>query len=152
MSFGVRTAENIYQSVLDDLSQAILAGDTRTCLRCVSLPYTVVTGTETFTTRTTSELSAKFRRYHEELRDKGVTSYRREVTEARYLTGTLLVGAHDTFVYRDDRLLVPKYRSTFKMIFDVAVWRITEASVARNDAIWPFVLPASEHTTSNIHT
>jgi hypothetical protein len=130
----------IYQNVLDRLSDAALHGDTDVFRRHICLPFTVTTQSGTFVTRTCEDLFASFQVFTEMLKSQGTTDYIRLAREATDVGPGLIEGVHYTHALRDGFRVIAPYASRMVIRREQDVWRVTEATHALANP-WPLGLP-----------
>lgn len=132
---------DIYQTMLDFVSDAVLRGDVEQYLSAVTLPYTIHTETKRFDLSTSDALSATLLCVSGGFRRQGVTDYLRLGREARYVTRHRIEGTHYTHIMRGSERIAPPYVASQTLVFDGSGWRFCEARYAiLNDAL-PFTFP-----------
>jgi hypothetical protein len=130
----------IYQDVLDLLSDAALNGDTDVFRRYICLPFTVTTQSGTFVTRTCEDLFTSFRVFTDMLKSQGTTDYIRLARDARFVGPGLIEGVHYTHALRDGFRVMAPYASRMVIRREGDLWRVTDATHAVADR-WPLDQP-----------
>lgn len=131
----------IYQTMLDFVSGAVLRGDLARYLSAVILPYTIHTESARFELARAEDLAATFLSASGELRHNGVTDYIRLGREARYVSRRQIEGTHYTHLMRGTTRIAPPYVASQTLVSDGAVWRFSAARYAIANDRLPLGLP-----------
>ncbi|MCB2127445.1 MAG: hypothetical protein H6897_08715 [Rhodobacteraceae bacterium] len=132
---------DIYQTMLDFVSDAVLRGDVEQYLSAIALPYTIHTEAKRFDLTGADDLRATLICVSGGFRRQGITDYLRLSREARYVTRRRIEGIHYTHIMRGIERIAPPYAASQTLVFDGSVWRFCEARYAiLNDAL-PIVFP-----------
>ncbi|WP_413875113.1 hypothetical protein [Albidovulum sp.] len=134
---------DIYQAMLDFVSDAVIRGDVEQYLSAVTTPYTIHTETKRFDLTTTDDLRATLLCVSGGFRRQGVTDYIRLARRADYVTRHRISGTHYTHIIRDAERVAPSYVASQTLLSDGTFWRFCEARYAIvNDAL-PFTFPTA---------
>lgn len=141
---------DIYQAMLDFVSDAVLRGDVERYLSAVTAPYTIHTETKRFDLADTVGLRATLECVSGGFRRQGVTDYIRLARKAAYVTRHRITGTHYTHIIRNAERIAPPYAASQTLVFDGAHWRFCEARYAIvNDAL-PFTFPVAGQTPDRL--
>ena len=133
----------IYQDVLDRLSDAALYGDTRVLHDYIRLPFTFSTEMHTFTLTTEAELDAYCLSFTETLQAMGATDYIRIAREAHYVTRDRIEGFHYSHTIRNGHRLFAPFCSRHVVERGPERWQVTRAAVAIANDHWEIRMPAT---------
>jgi len=138
---GMVNPRDIYQTMLDFVSDAVLSGNVDQYLSAVTTPYTIHTETKRFDMTEAEDLRATFDCLSRGYRRQGVTDYVRLAREANYVTRHRIVGTHYTHIMRDAERIAPPYVASQTLLFDGEVWRFSEARYAISNGALPIAFP-----------
>ncbi|MCY4180762.1 MAG: hypothetical protein OXD48_10925, partial [Litoreibacter sp.] len=119
-------AREIYQSVLDMMTDALMANDEPVLMSGVVYPFRVSTIEEEFIIESALdwlECTSLFRKY---LLAQGVNHYIRLVTDAEFLSENYIRGSHITHTMRNANVVVPPYENRVALTRVDGVWRFSE--------------------------
>jgi len=135
-------AKRIYQDILDTMSTALLARDSRTWHAHIMTPHIMATSDGRAIHETTDQVVRGMENFADSLDRIGVTEIRRECETARLTDPATIVGYHTTWMTRGDGTSLPSYHS--KMVLQKLGdnWRIskTHSAIGLSDKGWS-VLP-----------
>ena len=130
-------ALEIYQSALDAVSQAVLAGDFDGYAARIDLPYLVHTETARHLVTTRESLRPTFMALHDTLRSQGVTHYERVAREAEYVDRDRIEGWHHTHLISHGERLNCPHASRQAIVRRGATWLFSEAHYRIASDRWP---------------
>lgn len=134
---------DIYQTMLDFVSDAVIRGDVEQYLSAVTTPYTIHTETKRFDLTETRALRATLECVSGGFRRQGVTDYIRLARAANYVSRNRITGTHYTHIMRNAERIAPPYAASQTLVSDGTFWRFCEARYAiANDAL-PFNFPVA---------
>jgi len=136
-----RSAQEIYQEVLDALTQAVVDIDIDVAVRRLQIPHLMVTSTARMDIQTEAELSQVLTTFGISLRELGVTEYVRTAHDCEFLSEGVIQGYHTSYFRRDGQDVVPPYPSMCRMERIDGDWLLTEAQNAINNSRWPILMP-----------
>lgn len=104
-------ARKIYQTNLDLVSAALLAGDLGEMLRHIAVPNMMSTRDTEIVMSSPEELDMVMQDFRSQLLARGMQSFRRVCTEARFVAGTtdMVAGIHRTEVLGPKGVVMPPY-------------------------------------------
>jgi hypothetical protein len=117
----------IYQTALNVVSQAVLAGDFDTYAAMIDLPYLVHTATADLLVQTRESLRPTFDALSQGLRVRGVTHYERVARAADYVARDRIEGWHHTHILIDGEPLAYPHVSRHRLVRRDAGWLFSEA-------------------------
>lgn len=135
------SAMAIYQSFLDDMSEALLKHDADTFLRRIFLPHTIQTETDRIDLDTTEAVRVNFFGFANALAAQKVDAYNRLARAAEFETETRIVGEHESFMTSHGTLVVPKFANTAVLEFRDGIWGSTQSRHLARFVSWPDILP-----------
>lgn len=128
----------IYQTALNLVSQAVLAGDFDAYAAMIDLPYLVHTATADLLVSTREALRPTFEALSQGLRARGVTHYERVARAADYVARDRIEGWHHTHILIDGEPLAYPHVSGHKLVRRGDNWLFSEANYATITASrWP---------------
>ncbi len=128
----------LYQTALDAVSAAVLAGDFAAYLAMLDLPYLVRMADGDVVLTRPQELEPTFRALSQGLARRGVTHYERVAREAQFQRADRIIGRHFThMIAGTDRIAPPHAASAALVRREDGRWRFTEASYPFPRADWP---------------
>lgn len=136
-----RTAQRIYQDVLNQINDAILSDDFDLLLQHVALPHILVTSTARLVLDTEQELREMFTALVHSIQSLGLTSYRRTAHECNFVGDTVIHGHHTSHFIRDGSMVFPSYPSMCKLELRGGHWMVVEAQNAIENNTWPILVP-----------
>lgn len=138
-------AKALYQNHLDVMADALMAQDFKGFRRCISLPHRLTTESDMIETTTEAEMQAMMHKFAALYQGYGLTDFVRNVTSARFVGPTEIVGTHDSHLMRDGKRLVPPYPNRLRLVRSPdGLWRETHSANAlqntgENFNSWPRV-------------
>lgn len=127
----------IYQTALDTVSAAVLAGDFDRYAAQIDLPYLIHTETAQLLVGTVDDLRPTFRTLFEGLRRRGITHYERLAREADYVARDRIEGWHHTHLIVDGCSIAYPKVSRHAIVRRGDRWRFSEAHYAIKADRWP---------------
>jgi hypothetical protein len=127
----------IYQSALNTVSEAVLAGDFDRYAAMIDLPYLVFTTTARLLVTTREDLRPTFQALHEALQEEGVTHYERVARAADYVQRDRIEGWHHTHLISDGERVNSPHVSRHAIVRRGDVWLFSEAHYAIKADSWP---------------
>ncbi|HLQ17690.1 MAG TPA: hypothetical protein VK146_01825 [Tabrizicola sp.] len=97
----------IYQSALNKVSAAVLAGDFAAFLTSFDLPYLLHTDSDRLLASTADDLHDEFQALHQLLKFRGVTHYERVARRADYVDRKRIEGLHYTHQIKNGSHVAP---------------------------------------------
>ncbi len=135
------SATDIYQELLDILSDALLEGDFEKFLPHIMLPHVMQTLSGTLTMENEEELRRSFQGYSDSLKAHKVTNYIRLVDHAEFDGPDRISGEHTTHILHNANHLVPPYPNRFVFERQGGVWRVAASVNAIANVTWPVLMP-----------
>lgn len=136
-----RSAQQIYQEVLDRLTASILSFNPEMIERHMALPHNIVTLSARHVLHTKEELHEVFASYGLSLRSLGLSSYRRIAHECEFLSEGVIQGHHTNHFEKDGQDIIQSYSSMSRMELQGEDWKITEVQSAIENSSWPMLVP-----------
>lgn len=127
----------IYQTALNIVSDAVLAGQFDRYAEMIDLPYLVHTDTSRLLVARREDLRPTFDAVHGSLLDHGVTHYERVAREAEYVDRGRIDGWHHTHLIANGERLKHPHASRHILVLRDGVWRFSEAHYAIRADRWP---------------
>ena len=127
----------IYQTALNQVSEAVLTGNFDRYAAMIDLPYLVHTETARLLVSLREELRPTFDALHETLRAQGVTHYERVARAADYVDRGRIEGWHHTHLIAGGERLNYPHVSRHTLVLRDAGWRFSEAHYAIQVDRWP---------------
>jgi len=134
---------DIYQTMLDVVSDAVMRGDVDLYLTAVTLPYAIHTETKRFDLTSTEAQRATLLCVSGGFRRQGVTDYVRLGRAARYVSRHRIEGTHYSHIMRGTERIAAPYAASQTLVFDGTAWRFCEARYAVNSDEWPVAFPVT---------
>jgi hypothetical protein len=136
----------IYQTALNSVSEAVLAGDFDRYAAMIDLPYLVFTTTARLLVTTREDLRPTFQALHEALQEEGVTHYERVARAADYVQRDRIEGWHHTHLISDGERVNSPHVSRHAIVFSEAHYAIKADSwpVTKETLLDQFGLTLSE--------
>ncbi|WP_368186697.1 hypothetical protein [Aestuariibius sp. HNIBRBA575] len=139
----MKTAEEIYQSVLDGTRTPLLEGNFQAFRRFIALPHSISTRMGTVTMHTEKHLESTFQTFHTSLKDQRVTDYIRTTIWAKFVNDTLIQGAHSCLMISGSTEVAPAYGNEMSLEFDGETWRVASSVSSVANIQWPTIAPVS---------
>jgi len=127
----------LYQTRLDAVSAAVLAGDLSAYLACIDFPYLVHTTKAVFILATPEELAPTFHSLHQTLAQRGVTHFERVAREAQLVRPDRIEGQHFTHMISNGERIIPPHPSRQVLVRRGDTWLFSEAGYPLQTADWP---------------
>ena len=127
----------IYQTALNQVSEAVLTGNFDRYAAMIDLPYLVHTETARLLVSLREELRPTFDALHETLRAQGVTHYERVARAADYVDRGRIEGWHHTHLIAGGERLNYPHVSRHTLVLRDEGWRFSEAHYAIEVDRWP---------------
>jgi hypothetical protein len=127
----------IYQSRLDAVSAAVLAGDFAAYVACIDLPYLMRTATADFLLKTTADLRPIFDMVHKALVSRGVTHYERIARDAEMPRPDRIEGRHFTHMIANGERVAAPHAARQVLVRRGEVWLFSEAGYPLQTSDWP---------------
>lgn len=128
----------IYQTALNLVSQAVLAGDFNAYAAMIDLPYLIHTATADILVSTREALRPTFDALSQGLRERGVTHYERVARAADYVARDRIEGWHHTHILIDGAPLAYPHVAGHKLVRRGDSWLFSEAQYnAVTAGHWP---------------
>lgn len=127
------SAQDIYQSFLDQITKVLLSYDVESYCKHVTLPFAFRTGAGEVVIETKEDLIFDMTEIYDWLQSHGVTDYHRICRSARYLPNGDIDGVHVTYALNTAITVIPPYAN--------------RCILRRVDGNWTVVL--SEHEIAN---
>ncbi|MEM8956930.1 MAG: hypothetical protein AAGC86_03855 [Pseudomonadota bacterium] len=130
------------QAWLDRAVDSFIAGDEEAFVDMLSLPFSVITGSETTIARAEQDLREAFRSYVASIHEQGVTDLVRVAKQTTMIEPVLAVGVYETHILRRSHRIIDPYCSSVTLRREGEIWRATSMmnAVAHND--WVNRIPA----------
>lgn len=138
------TALRIYQTALNRVSEAVLAGEFDAYAAMIDLPYLVHTETARLLVSSVEDLRPTFQALHDTLRAQGVTHYERVARAAEHVDRDRIEGSHHTHLISHGERLNWPHLSRQTLVRRGTVWRFSEAHYAMQANRWPITREALE--------
>jgi hypothetical protein len=138
---SAKEAIEIYQRVLDIVSDAVLEGDHITIGKYLSKPFHIRTINGWFPINTSEDIEQMVRSTHLSLKLQGATDYVRIASSAEFRADGRIDGVHTTHILRNGTSIVPSYESRMRMEKFDAAWKVTMAKHAIGNFKWPTSVP-----------
>jgi hypothetical protein len=128
----------VYQSALDAVSRAVLAGDFEAYAAMIDLPYLIHTAVADLLVTTTADLRPTFDALSQGLKARGVTHYERVARAADYAARDRIVGWHQTHALSDGEPLAYPHVARHTLVRRGDRWLFSEAQYDMLTAArWP---------------
>ena len=134
-------AREIYQGLLDQLSDGLMANDNASMVDGMSFPFRKTTLNEEFIIESAKDWLISVEKFREALHSQGVNHFIRLVTDASFLSENYITGRHMTYIMRNAVSAVEPYENRSTLVRKDGVWRVTEMNSTLNNAHWPISLP-----------
>ncbi|MEM6595054.1 MAG: hypothetical protein AAF672_09700 [Pseudomonadota bacterium] len=134
---AVQDAREIYQTMLDVMTDALLSNDQPTLMSGVVYPFRMSTMEEEFIIESALDWQACTEAYRKNLLAQGVNHYIRLVTDAEFLSENYIRGSHITHTLRNANVVVPAYENRAILTRVDGVWRFSELDSALKNNRWP---------------
>ena len=131
------TPLDLYQSRLDTVSAATLAGDVQAYMACIDFPYLLRTIRAEFVLATPAELEPTFWTVHRTLKANGVTHYERVARTAHMTRPDRIEGQHFTHMISNGERIVAPHPAWQALVRRGDSWLFSEASYPLDTADWP---------------
>jgi hypothetical protein len=131
------TPLEIYQQVLDIVSDAVMSGDFDTYLAQIDLPYLVQTETSRHLLSSAEDLRPTFDVLAQGLAARGVTHYERLARAADYVDRDRIEGWHYTHLIADGQHIAYPKRSSHAIVRRGSRWLLSEANYPIQTKSWP---------------
>ncbi|MEM9585011.1 MAG: hypothetical protein AAGA08_18015 [Pseudomonadota bacterium] len=142
-----RAAAEIYQRVLDELSDAVLNYDPKVLTERVAIPFRMSTNTRDFVIESTEDWLDSVLRFGQNLTSMGVNHFIRLVTDAEFLSENYILGHHVTHSLCNAVAMVPPYENRTTLSRRNGVWRITEMDCNMENNRWPIAMARVKENT-----
>lgn len=127
----------IYQTALNEVSDAVLVGDFDRYARMVDLPYLIHTLNARLLVLTLDDLRPTAQALHDSLRAHGVTHYERVAREAEYVQRDRIEGWHHTHLISHGERVNYPHVSKHTLVRRGDRWLFSEAHYAIKTDRWP---------------
>jgi hypothetical protein len=127
----------IYQTALNVVSEAVLAGDFDRYAAMIDLPYLIFTTTARLLVTSREDLRPTFSALHEALREEGVTHYERVARAADYVQRDRIEGWHHTHLISHGERVNYPHVSRHAIVRRGDAWLFSEAHYAIKADRWP---------------
>ncbi|MEM8578068.1 MAG: hypothetical protein AAGF60_09480 [Pseudomonadota bacterium] len=136
-----RSAQDIYQEVLDDLTEAVTLVDYDKARPRLAIPHLMVTSTARMDVHTHERMEELLTTFGLSLRELGVTDYTRIAHDCEFLSEDVIQGYHTSHFRSGGRDIVPPYPSMCRIERRDGLWVLTSAQNAIENNKWPILLP-----------
>lgn len=134
-------AKEIYQRVIDVLSDALMEGDFSKFGPYFTLPHVMQTLSGTLRMEDEDELRRSFEGFSASLKAHRATHYIRLTDQAEFETPDRIVGEHTSHILRNAIYLAPAYPNRLVLDRVDGVWKVGNALNAIGNTTWPVLLP-----------
>lgn len=134
-------AMELAQSYLDEIGNAVLAGDWDTYRAHVELPFTLITETATIVVATEEDLRKGFDSFHDMLKFQKITQYIRLADSAVALGDTLISTRYVSHFIAGSHRIIPPFRSTMTLRLVGNRWRAIAITNSISNMQWPIQVP-----------
>ncbi len=131
------TPLEIYQTALNKVSDAVLAGDFNRYVVMIDLPYLIHTQNARLLVSVRDDLTPTFQALHDSLRAQGVTHYERVAREADFVCRDRIEGWHHTHLISHGERVNCPHVSRHTLVRRGAGWLFSEAHYAIEANRWP---------------
>jgi hypothetical protein len=144
MDSWANSAKDIYQQVVDTLSDALMQYDFAPFSGLVAFPHIMQTLSTTFVMADQTELRVCFDSFALTLKAQSVTDYIRVVDFADFTSDDRIVGQHTSYILGGDHYIVQPYSSRLMLDRENGIWRVSRAVNAIINVTWPIFLPVMQ--------
>lgn len=131
----------IYQTALNTVSEAVLAGDFYRYAAMIDFPYLVRTSEADLLVSTTADLRPTFMALHDGLKARGITHYERVARAADYVDRNRIAGWHHTHMLADGNPVNFPHISRQTLVRRGQLWLFSEAQYdAVKGSRWPLTV------------
>lgn len=136
-------AVRIYQSNLDAVSAAVLAGDCIEIRRHLGIPNMMSTPDREIVMSSVEEFDLVVMDFRDELIAKGMVDYRRTCLEAKFVAGRrdMIAGRHHTDVILRDGTSLPRYENHSVIMRINGTWMGIWLESAMDDSVLQLLSP-----------
>lgn len=128
----------IYQTALNTVSEAVLAGDFYRYAAMIDFPYLVRTSDADLLVSTTADLRPTFMALHEGLKARSITHYERVARSADYVDRNRIEGWHHTHMLADGQAVNCAHASRQTLVRRGQLWLFSESQYdAVKGSRWP---------------
>ncbi|MEP5727783.1 MAG: hypothetical protein ABJL67_00275 [Sulfitobacter sp.] len=121
-------AISIYQEHLDVLTEAVMENDFPKFNARISLPHHIQNINAEFHSNSEDEMQSLFHQAHQIFKFDGITSFIRLVTNASFVSPTVIVGEHLSEMLRGTTRALPPYRNCLRLVVgNDGIWRETHS-------------------------
>jgi len=131
------TPLTIYQTALDVVSEAVLAGDFVAYAAMIDLPYLVLTDNAQMLITREADLRPTFEALHHGLKARGVDHYKRLARRADYVAQGRIEGWHVTHVLSAEDFATPSRSARQVIVLRDGRWLFSEAQYPIAADRWP---------------
>ncbi|MEM7472660.1 MAG: hypothetical protein AAF340_15025 [Pseudomonadota bacterium] len=132
-----QAAREIYQRVLDMMTDALMSNDEPTLISGVVYPFRVSTMEQDFIIESPMDWLECTSRFRKNLLTQGVNHYIRLATDAEFLSENYIRGSHVTHTMRNANVVVAPYENRATLTRVDGVWRFSELDSAIQNNRWP---------------
>ena len=129
----------ILQTYLDEISQAVLAGDWETYCNGICLPCHIISHDESKVVTTVADLKLGFDMFRDTLQAQRVSDYIRMVESAQQLDRSLIAGSYVTHLIAGSHRLMPPFWSEMTLRLVGNTWRAASVTNGLANSRWPLV-------------
>lgn len=137
----------MFQTFLDDVTIAVMAGDFDTFAAHVSLPFHLVTESARLVVTTEADLRAGFDDFQQTLKVQHVTDMIRLAESAAFLSEDQISGRYVTHLLANGHRAVPPFSSQMELRREAGIWRTASISNSLYNHRWPLMVPEVKHGT-----
>jgi hypothetical protein len=144
MDSWANSAKDIYQQVVDTLSDALMQYDFAPFSRLVAFPHITQTLSTTIVMADQTKLRICFDSFVMALKAQSVTNHIRVVDFADFTSDDRIVGQHTSYILGGDHYIVQPYSSRLMLDRENGIWRVSRAVNAIINVTWPIFLPVMQ--------
>lgn len=133
-------ANQITQTYLDDVADAVMADDFDTYQSRVCLPFYLITHTSTVVIDTEAKLRRAFDDFRETLRSQRVTQYIRLVESAAQLDHDLISARYVSHLMSGGNRILDPFRSEITLRLEGNLWRAASITNSLANSRWPLTV------------
>jgi hypothetical protein len=141
MDSWAKSAKDIYQQVVDTLSDALMQNDFAPFSGLVAFPHIMQTLSTTIVMADQTELRVCFDSFALTLKAQSVTDYIRVVDFADFTSDDRIVGQHTSYILRRCHHIAQPYPNRLTLDRGNGIWRVSRAVNAITNVTWPIFLP-----------
>jgi hypothetical protein len=130
-------AGRILQSYLDEIAEAVMAGDFEAYREGVTLPFHLVTHTQNVTLADEPTLRAAFDTFRSMLQSQRVTNFIRLINSAQSFDETLIAGRYVTHLIAGSLRIIDPFHSQITLRHVDGRWRAASITNALANSRWP---------------